>query len=433
VFSKLNAYFCPSISRFWLMNYEELLASRNGAALKKDPMPFGSFYRKIGENTYTNILELRYELADSLRFCEALKAESEQVKAFSDRHQLHYQVMVDSAGFCSVAVENGYFMTFEHLINDKPSVVAEKEFVEQVMDALFESAATLNRQGVYHLCFSPNNMLVRKDTLAPLLLFHGSSYLTLNDQESLYGADAEYVAPEVLEEGVADARSEVYSLGKFLAYLYRDSSVPVEYRAVIKKATQANPDKRYESVADMKKTMKSFHKLRHSLTIGIAAVVLAVIAIGLYIDLTPNPENIEYVEAAPKENFDDEDSPGPYDPSMELDAATDSTGYHIDEDEMQIYEKKAEEIFRKRFTEEADRILSKIYNADYMSSSEKKFLAESTEIMTELTQKQAELGSEAGLTDAKSQRIASEIIDKISNEKKAQLEQLGVQKQKNKN
>ena len=68
-----------------------------------------------------------------------------------------------------------------------------------------------------------------------------------------------------------------------------------------------------------------------------------------------------------------------------------------------------------------------------MSSSEKKFLAESTEIMTELTQKQAELGSEAGLTDAKSQRIASEIIDKISNEKKAQLEQLGVQKQKNKN
>ena len=34
-----------------------------------------------------------------------------------------------------------------------------------------------------------------------------------------------------------------------------------------------------------------------------------------------------------------------------------------------------------------------------------------------------QLGEEAGLNDTKSQRIASEIIERISNQKKAQLEQ----------
>jgi hypothetical protein len=63
-----------------------------------------------------------------------------------------------------------------------------------------------------------------------------------------------------------------------------------------------------------------------------------------------------------------------------------------------------------------------------MNSSEKKFRSESTDVMGELTKKQMELGGEAGLTDAKSQRIASEIIERISNEKKAKLEQYGVQK-----
>lgn len=407
------------------MNYEELLESRNGAALKKDSMPFGSFYRKMSANSFANIIDVRYDLADSLRFCEALKTESEQLKTVADRHQLHYQVTTDSSGLCSVTVENGSFMTFERLINDKPSVVAQKNFVEQVMDILFESTISLNRQGIYHLCFSPSNILVRKDTTIPLLLFHGSSYLTLNDQEELYGPYVDYVAPEVFEEGVADARSDVYSLGKFLEYLYRDSLAPLEYRSVIKKAIQTNPELRYRDAVEMRKAMKSYHKLRHSLSLGIAAVVLAAVCIGLFVELTPNTEEMEFVEAAPKENFDDEVSPALYDPEMELQAAQpDSSVTQVDEEQMKVYEQKAEEIFRKRYSEEADRILSKIYDKEYMNSSEKKFLSMSTEAMTELSKKQVELGEEAGLSDTKSQRIASEIIDRISNEKKAKLEEL---------
>ena len=43
--------------------------------------------------------------------------------------------------------------------------------------------------------------------------------------------------------------------------------------------------------------------------------------------------------------------------------------------------------------------------------------------VAELAKKQMELGEEAGLNDTKSQRIASEIIERITNQKKAMLEQ----------
>ena len=411
------------------MNYEELLASRNGATMNKDVMPFGSFYKKMNDNTYTNVLDLKLELSDNPRFCEALKAESAQLNALNTRHQLHFSVESDSSGLCRVTVEPGHYMTFERLINNDPSVVAKQKFVETMMNELFDSVKSLNEQGVYHLCFAPSNILIRKGNDTPMLLFHGSSYLLLNDQEALYGDYAEFVAPEVLEESVADERSEVYSLGKFLQYLYRDSSVPFEYRSIIKKATKAKPEKRYRNAAAMQKAMKSHHVLRTSIISGIAALLLAIVGIGIYLEQTPETENVEFVEAAPKEEIDDDVSPELYDPEMELQAATpDSAVTAVDEEQMQIYEKKAEEIFRKRYAQEADRILSKIYDNEHMNSSEKKFKTESSAVMEELSKKQAELGGQAGLNDAKSQRIATEIIERLSNEKKSKLEQYGIQK-----
>jgi hypothetical protein len=85
------------------------------------------------------------------------------------------------------------------------------------------------------------------------------------------------------------------------------------------------------------------------------------------------------------------------------------------------YKAKAEEIFRKKYTQEADRILSKIYNKEYMSNAEKKFTAESESTIDELMKKQAELGSDAGLTPERSQLIATEIIDRITEQKKKEM------------
>lgn len=416
------------------MNYEELLASRNGATMKRDNMPFGSFYKKMTDGTYHNVMDLRQELADSLRFCEALKAESQLVSTVSDRHQLRFAVTTDSSGLLGVTLEQGNFSTLAHMLEENPAIVAEKNFVESLIKSLVEITTSLNGKGIYHLCFAPSNILMRKGSSEPLLLFHGSSYMLLNDQEQLYGSSSEFVAPEVLEDSSADERSEVYSLGKLMEFLYRDSSVPLEFRAIIKKALQVKPEKRYKTPAEMLQAMQSRRYTRTSITMGLLALLITVVGVGIYFEMVPNESTVEFVDPVPKEEFTDELGTLPAEPdsAYDLPLPSDSGVSRVDEQQMKEFQAKAEQIFRKRYAKEADRILSRIYDNEHMNSSEKKFLSESSNVTTELAKKQIELGSEAGLSDIQSQRIASEIIERLSNEKKAKLEQYGIQKKQSK-
>jgi hypothetical protein len=96
----------------------------------------------------------------------------------------------------------------------------------------------------------------------------------------------------------------------------------------------------------------------------------------------------------------------------------------VDEKKMREFQAKAEQIFRKQYTKAADLILSKIYNNERMNNSEKNFKASSKEVMEELVEKQKELASKSSLSDATTQRIASEIIEQLTEKKKKDLEKI---------
>lgn len=403
------------------MNYEELLESRNGASMKRIQMPFGVLYKKMIDGSYANIIDLREDLFDNLRFSDALKSECEQVKSLNNLHQLHFRISTDSP---SLVTETGNYLTLERLLSDSPALVAEKDFVEHLMADLAEVTTYLNEQSIYHLCFAPSNILVRKGNGSPMLLLHGSSFLFQNGLQALYGQEAAtFVAPEVLDKGTADSRSEVYSLGKLLEELYRDSDVPFEYRQVIKKATDNDPQKRYQTVSQLVGSMRSRRNLRSSLVMGVAAVVVALLCMYAYFEFIPKPEVVEFVEPALDTHIGAEEEFGEgYDPMMDLGVPQkDSSNVRVNEKKIKEYEAKAEQIFRKRYAQQAERILSKIYDNEHMNDTEKNFMVASSSVMEELTKLQIELGSKAGLSDAKSQRIASEIIENISNAKKAQM------------
>lgn len=95
---------------------------------------------------------------------------------------------------------------------------------------------------------------------------------------------------------------------------------------------------------------------------------------------------------------------------------------------MKLYEAKSEEIFRKIYTKEADRILSKIYNKTYMGANEKSFITGSQTTTDELLKAQIEIAAKAGISEAKSQKIAFTIIERITEEKKKGLTKYGIQK-----
>jgi hypothetical protein len=401
------------------MNYEELLESRNGAAMAKQPLPFGWMHKKLLEGKYVNVVDLRDDLRDSLVFTDALVTEAEQNKTLTDSRQIHFTTLNDSAGLYGVAVE-GHFRTYAQLLAEQPAIVAQKNFINNTIKGLLQLTAFLHEKGIYHVCYAPNNVFSRKGDNEVMLLFHGSAYKAMNDQNELYGDSAAFVAPEVLEEGIIDERSDIYSIGKFMEVLYQQSEVPLELKSVIKKATAADPEKRFGSADEMLKTINNRQNTRSSLVMGIAALLIVAVCFGLYFSLVPERENIEFVKPVSEEETDDLLDEG-FDPLTEMGMVGDTTAGSIDQKRMREYEAKAEQIFRKNFTREAERVLSKIYNDDGMRATEKNFLAGSHSTMEELVKAQAKLGAQAGLNDARSQLLATQIIDQVTNRLKKQM------------
>lgn len=425
------------------MNFEELLETRDVRKTMKVRLPYGNFYKRLIDGKYSNFVEFHDEVADHVAFSNCVRAEAADMEKITNKHQLHFVPNEGDGGVYAIAVEVGNFVTFEQLINDNPAVVAREDFATEVLRDLAELTEILNDKGIYHVCFAPNNVLARKNDSSVRLLCHGSFYSKL-DQETLYDGVEDYVAPEVLAGGEITASADVFSLAKFVVWLYQSSGLPLEWRHVIARATAQDPDRRYASVRDFYRALVNYKNMRRSAIIGIAAIVIALSIVGSYFYMLPQPEAVEYVKAVeepiPDELLDEDNEL--YGLGADADSATIANivakqmrmkdSLRINDKEMKEYQAKAEQIFRKQFTKEADRILSKVYNKEKMNLSEKDFMARSRSMTEELAKAEQDLAKQANLGNERSQRIASEIIDQLTTKKMEALDKdyLGIKKNK---
>lgn len=401
------------------MNYEELIVAKNNGRLNKARQPIGEYYRQKEDGKFRGKVDIRQELTDSIAFTRGLMHECEKNRTLNIHHQLHFEPVMEGVDIKYLLVEPGNYMSFEQLLEDSPAVVASKEFLDNTLKALVEVTSDLHAQGIWHLCYSPRTVFARKGDNAVMLLSHGSFYQGIGDLQEFYGDDAKYVAPEVLNHNTVDGRSDVYSIGKFMESLFAYSEIPVEYKQMMKKATDKAPENRYERPEDMLKAMQAKRNTYTSLIMLVVAAVIALIGVSVYFELVPETHEVEFVEPAPRQATDDllDDGFAPEELGV---VSADSVNGDADQTERE-YQAKAEAIFRKRYEAEADRILSKIYNTSYMSASEKQFMAASQETLKELMELQQTLGNESSLTPERSQLIASQIIERVTNEKKKAL------------
>lgn len=416
------------------MNFEEMIEARNTRKTNKVLLPYGYFYKRQIDGKFSNFVEFHDELTDNIFFANAVKKECEFVATFDHKSQLHFTANEGDDGIYAIAVEVGNYITLGQLLNDDPSVVARNEFITKVLKELMDITVSLNDQDVYHVCFAPSNILLRKNDNAVRLLCHGSFYNKV-DQDVLWDGVEEYVAPEVMNGGEIDGRSEVYSLGKFIAYLYESSGLPLELKKIIGKATAANPDERFASVAALRDAINKVTAMRRATVMAIAAIAIAAAIVGLFLYLLPSPDAIEYVkpveEIVPDEMVE-EDMDALVGIGADADSATiaaivelqkhkkDSLG--MSEGKLREYNSKAEAIFRKQFTKAADEIISKVYTPSNLTGDVNAFAAKSKRMTEELAKKQTELTKAAAINGSHAQRIASEIIEQITEKKKEAIE-----------
>ena len=430
-------YFCPtkSIKRGKrTMNFEEMIEARNAQKTTKVLLPYGYFYKRQIDGKYSNFVEFHDELADNIYFANSVKNECEFVKTFNHKAQLHFTPNEGDDGVYAIAVEVGNYLTLAQLLNDDPSIVARNEFINKVLKEVMDITVSLNEEGVYHVCFAPSNILLRKNDNAVRLLCHGSFYSRV-DQDVLYNGVEDYVAPEVFEGGTIDARTDVYSLGKLIAFLYDSSGVPLELKKVIEKATAANPEDRFDSVQSLRDTINKVTAVRRTTVTALVAIAIAAAVVGLFFYLLPSPEVIEYVkpvdDVVPDEMVE-EDLDALIGIGADADSATiaaivelqkhkkDSLG--MSESKLRQYNSKAEAIFRKQFTKAADEIISKVYTPSNLNGDVNAFAAKSKQMTEDLAKKQAELTKAAAINSSHAQRIASEIIEQITEKKKEAID-----------
>ena len=416
------------------MNYEELLDTRDARKTTKVKTPYGFFYRRLIDGKYSNFVEFRDELTEDAFFDSCVKTECADLSKSKNPHQMHFTANEGDDGVYAIAVEVGNFITIGQLINENPAIVAQKDFIRDTIRDLVELVAELNERGVQHVCFGPNNIFVRRNDTSVRLLCHGSYYAKL-DQETLYEDVEGFVAPEVLQDGKIDNRSDVYALAKFIGWLYESSGLPFELKSVLLKAAAENPEERYATVTDFYKALNARTALRRSATIGASAIAIALVTVWLFFYMLPSPDPIEFVqpvkEPIPEDMIEDDelllgigadaDSAMIAEFVKEQEQIKDSVS--VDEKKLRQFQAKAEAIFRKQFTRKADAILSTVYNNEKMNLSEKEFAARSRSMTEQLAKAQAELSEQSGLTPDHTARIASEIVDQLTKKKMQELDE----------
>ena len=403
------------------MNYEELIASRRDGKLNKTRLPIGDYYRQQIDGKYRSVVDIAAELNSIIKFSEALKAECEQNASLTNQHILHFRPQTEGHDIVRLEMEQGQYQPLQQVLNDTPAIVAEPNFIEEFTRQLLETAAYLHEQGVFGVCYSPQTIFLRKGDNAVLLTHVGSHYLSMSDPQQIYHDGLEeFVAPEVMNKGAIDNRCDIYSIGRLLQKVFDQSDMPLELRKVVKRAVSESPEDRFNTPADMLATITRKRNTYRSFITGIIAVAIAGLVIALYFDMMPESTPVEFVKPVERQATDDLLDDG-FSPE-ELGVVTDGDSLVAAERATQEeYQAKAEAIFRKRYTEAADKILSKIYNKDRMNASEKNFMSQSESTVDELMKAQQEIASESALDPAKSQLIATEIIERLTEQKKNAL------------
>ena len=416
------------------MNFEEMLEQREVKKTSKIRLPYGYFYKRLIDGKYSNFVQFHDELTEDIFFGHCVKAESDAVATIDHKTQLHFSTNGEDDGVFAIAVEVGNYQTLELLLNDNPAIVARNEFMSATLKNLFDFTSYLNSRGIYHVCYAPSNILMRKNDNSVRLLCHGSFYKKV-DVDLLYEGVEDYIAPEVFDRGEIDARTDVYSLGKLIAYLYNSAGMPLELKPIVTKATDADPDKRYASVEDLEVAINRAHNLKRTGFLAVAALAIALAIVGLFFYTLPSPDSMEYIkpidEPVPDEMIE-EDLDALLGIGADTDSATiaqivkqqqyvkDSLG--ISEGKMREYKSKAEEIFRKQFTKAAESIISKVYNKDQMNVSEKDFTINAQKMTNELIFKKDELMKSTAISSDRAEAIAEKIIEQLTEKKKAELD-----------
>lgn len=132
---------------------------------------------------------------------------------------------------------------------------------KQILSAVKELCCVLeflHRKDIIHRDIKPSNIIFAKDGHIRLIDFDAARMPKedLEQDTRLLGTRG-YAPPEQYGFTQTDARADIYSLGVTLKQLLGDNALKPHYRRIIRKCTNLNPDKRYQSSRQVNRALSS--------------------------------------------------------------------------------------------------------------------------------------------------------------------------------
>ncbi|PKQ70755.1 Protein kinase domain [Raineya orbicola] len=160
-------------------------------------------------------------------------------------------------------------VTLDKFLQSNPSAEKRKDIFLQILSAVAYS----HRKGVCHLHISPSNILVTPENKVFLNDF---GFIQLSPTPSPFSA------PEQLQGGYTDTRTDIFMLGKLLAYLFPNPSA--ELQKVIQKACASEAYQRYQTCEEMQNDLQhAIFEITHQEPTKKNAWVSSLIGIGIVV------------------------------------------------------------------------------------------------------------------------------------------------------
>lgn len=136
----------------------------------------------------------------------------------------------------------------------------------------------LHENGIIHRDIKPSNILLAKDGHIRLIDFDAARMPKEEaDQDTMLLGTRGYAPPEQYGFSQTDERADIYALGVTLKQLLGSRAGKRRYSGCLSKCTNLDPDKRYQSVRQVKKAFSGVLVWRAGIFTAAAAVLIAVV------------------------------------------------------------------------------------------------------------------------------------------------------------